>query len=855
MHLRNCSSPIPEGYHYGATCVPEEAFVSRLEHVRPSGWSAVAADVPEPHGNQTAVVLSTTLMPLPPSESGEAPCWVLNSRRGQVDIVLNMTATALTAGVSVSPCPGRTPITVFTMHVSGDGVQWGEAVASGRWVEESTEGDSSAEFQPVQAQYIRISVQVGTGSIALSNIQVHQLRRDGLTEVHGTAPSHTFHPMQASSSSSATSLGKWGSTITFPVLPAGIALLPNGQLVMWSAYQALMYTEASSHVTQTALLNLTTLVSTARTVSNTYHQMFCPGTAMLADGRIQVNGGSTGASSSLFDFNTGSWSPTPWMNVPRGYQAAVTLSNGNVFSIGGSWPSPDITEDKTGELWTVDDGTWTLLPGIPATPIRTADPEGVYRADNHAWLFAMTDGWVLQAGPSKMMHWIDTRGTGHIYPIGLRADDTDKMNGNAVMYDAVKGLILTLGGAKAYDQVKGTFYGSALAYVLDVSAGVNKTITVTRTGSMAFQRAFSNSVVLPDGTVLVVGGQVVPQPFTDSYAILPAELWSPTTGNFTVLASMSVPRTYHSVALLLQDGTVFAGGGGLCGSSCHTNHPNAQIFSPPYLFNSDGSLRSRPAIISAPRSAVAGQILAVTTSVHVASFVLIRYESTTHAVHTDQRRIPLVTPLGVPVLLGWLYTLLTPVSTGVIVPGYYMLFALDSHDTPSVAASLNFTIPVAPFPLPQTGRIRYQSSNFCLSRFSSYSAGNQWVGLWPCDLTSSTQLWQSDPVTATLRDVANSSSCLSVYASSVNSGMPLVMAPCQNIVPQQITYRSSTSHWTVAGLCLSLAGSRTAGPTQASALPAGAPNSFPPTAGLVQTQTCSAGGVDSQQFSALNLPL
>jgi hypothetical protein len=37
-------------------------------------------------------------------------------------------------------------------------------------------------------------------------------------------------------------------------------------------------------------------------------------------------------------------------------------------------------------------GTWTLLPGVPVTPILTNDPEGMYRADNHAWLFGWSNG-------------------------------------------------------------------------------------------------------------------------------------------------------------------------------------------------------------------------------------------------------------------------------------------------------------------------------------------------------------------------------------------------------------------------------------------------------------------------------
>ena len=60
-------------------------------------------------------------------------------------------------------------------------------------------------------------------------------------------------------------------------------------------------------------------------------------------------------------------------------------------------------------------------------------------------------------------------------------------------------------------------------------------------------------------------------------------------------------RNYHSTALLLPNGTVFNGGGGLCGGcvcgpgtattdGCMTpNHQDFQIFTPPYLFAPDGA--------------------------------------------------------------------------------------------------------------------------------------------------------------------------------------------------------------------------------------------------------------------------
>ena len=130
------------------------------------------------------------------------------------------------------------------------------------------------------------------------------------------------------------------------------------------------------------------------------------------------------------------------------------------------------------------------------------------------------------------------------------------------------------------------------ANTINISGGPSKPVKVAATGSMAYARAFSNSVVLPNGEVLVVGGQQHPQPFTDTGAALSPELWNPATGKFTIMAPELIARTYHSVAILLPDGRVFSGGGGLCGGTiCATNHSDGQIYLPAVSFQRE---RHRP---------------------------------------------------------------------------------------------------------------------------------------------------------------------------------------------------------------------------------------------------------------------
>jgi galactose oxidase len=439
-------------------------------------------------------------------------------------------------------------------------------------------------------------------------------------------------------------------------------------------------------ITNVAVLDLKTGRVTEPDEVNTNHQMFCEGLAMLPDGRVLINGGSNDRATTIYNPYTNTWSVGPLMNIPRAYQGDTTLSTGQVLTLGGSWY--DSAGDKNGEIFTASgtSGSWRELPGVVASKILTADPAGVFRADNHAWLFAQPNGTVFQAGPSKQMNWITTSGNGGMTAAGKRGTTSDEMNGNAVMYGV--GKIVALGGATAYQDAGSVVDVQATrrATTISISGGPKKPVKVANTSDMAYARAFSNSVVLPNGEVLVVGGQQHPEPFTDTGAVLSPELWNPATGKFMVMAPELIPRNYHSVAILLPDGRVFSGGGGLCGD-CTTNHPDGQIFSPPYLFNPNGTARSRPVIKTAPAKTTTGSTITVTTNSATPRFALIRMAAVTHSLDNDQRLVP-VTPVAVKGAKDK-YHLKLSGSKGVLLPGNYMLFALNSRGTPSVAKIIN----------------------------------------------------------------------------------------------------------------------------------------------------------------------
>lgn len=139
----------------------------------------------------------------------------------------------------------------------------------------------------------------------------------------------------------------------------------------------LMFLDASGAVSQ-------------RNVTNTHHDMFCPGISSLEDGRVLINGGGDADDTSFYDPAANAFSVGPKLQVARGYQTSTTLSDGRVFTIGGAYSGP--RESKDGEVYDPTSNTWTSLPGAKVGPMLTADVGGAWRSDNHGWLLGWKNG-------------------------------------------------------------------------------------------------------------------------------------------------------------------------------------------------------------------------------------------------------------------------------------------------------------------------------------------------------------------------------------------------------------------------------------------------------------------------------
>lgn len=511
-------------------------------------------------------------------------------------------------------------------------------------------------------------------------------------------------------------VAEWAS---YPV-PIHSSLLPDGRLLFWGRDKDSLGRDVWGN-SQAYTWNPAN--NTFAAVPNTRTNLFCSGHSFLPDGRLLVTGGhnvpvdnfgvrryeyeGTGEkATNIFDYRINGWKSGPDMTNGRWYPYNVTLANGQTVIVSGQYlqffnsvtNTPVYAFNKRAEIYD------------PVTGTLRQSGNDVALAQNYPFLHLAPSGnvFLASAGADTFSRILNPKTDTWSFGPDLLNEIHDV--GTSVTYGA-GGKVMVVGGRAAGGMA------TNVAEVINLSATSPEW---TNTGSMNNERMHFTSVLLPDGKVFVAGGTKCPGTnnliskdangniICSDGAVKTPEIWNPQTGQWSLMAPHQKVRVYHSTALLLPDGRVMVGGGGLPSAAGEIpgqfapdptfGHRNVEFFWPPYLYNATG-LAPRPVITDGPTAVIRGKNFIVNTpdAANIASVVLVRLPSVTHGFNQDQRRVVLsFTPIDSDSI-----NVSAPSSATECPVGHYMMFIINNNGTPSVAKIVNI-FPSLP-DLPQVG--------------------------------------------------------------------------------------------------------------------------------------------------------
>ena len=509
--------------------------------------------------------------------------------------------------------------------------------------------------------------------------------------------------------------GKWTTlSYTTPINPVHAALLSNGKILIvagsGSCPPYLGYCPAGppygpGNGSGAELLDPVAGTITQYTVP---WDMFCDAMVVLPDGRPFIMGGTVSYgtysdpeftaynTTATYDPATGIFSGQQAMGHGRWYPTAIVLGNGQVMVFSGAIYGQDghnqnlvgIT-NSTVEFYTVGSG-WSQEYPVPTSWTPPMYPR----------LHLLPNGNVFYSAPEPTSALFDP------------SDQTWTLDVATTIYDASRGygtsVLLPLTPANNFDPRVMILGGAGVSGSGNPSTDTTEIIDLGASPlewqsgpNMSEPRMEMNATILPSGKVLAIGGSTNDEDTTT--ASLDADLYDPIANTFSSAGVNAYPHLYHSTSLLLPDATVwFAGGNPYQGNY----EPHMEIYQPAYLFNSNGTLATRPTITSAPASIAYGVPFTVQTpnASSISSVVLMRNGAVTHAFNMDQRMVGLSFTAGSGSL-----TVTAPSDGDIAPPGYYMLFLLNSAGVPSLSTMVQ--VPSGtPLPPPPSG-INFVQSN------------------------------------------------------------------------------------------------------------------------------------------------
>jgi WD40 repeat protein len=273
----------------------------------------------------------------------------------------------------------------------------------------------------------------------------------------------------------------------------------------------------------------------------------------LASGNVLVAGGLNGVGTAeIYDVAGGVFGTAINMNVARGDIDGVKLADGRVLIASGYGSG----YQSSAELF-VPGGVSVSMPGVDSVSPASgeAGTQVTVTGSNFGEQVVGVSAVTIGSVSAEIVSWSDTEIVVKV-PAGLTAGE--------------KSLIV----AKAI--TGGILQSVAKPFTVTVPQPVFETGSFVPTGSVAVARYAYSATLLPDGKVLIAGGQTPSQGGVDS-----AELYDPATGVFTATGNMVVGRVYHT-ATLLPSGKVLLVGGGYNGeyeSSAELYDPATRTFS------------------------------------------------------------------------------------------------------------------------------------------------------------------------------------------------------------------------------------------------------------------------------------
>jgi hypothetical protein len=388
------------------------------------------------------------------------------------------------------------------------------------------------------------------------------------------------------------------------------------------------------------------------------------------------------AKSAIYDPKTATFKKLPLMQAGRWYPTTTMLGDGRVFVYGGQ---DEIGNDNALiEFWHNDTSTYEAV--VPTCSIGggpVGDCRNLRYSDNtlpvpgapllYPRMVQLPDGRILHAGPEPETWVFDPKaaaGTANWTFVANTVDTQNRSYGSVVLLPLLpqtnyQPVVMTMGGMGDNAVATNT------TELMDMSQANPMWVSGP---AMSLPRVEMNAVLLPNGKVLAVGGSANDEQVET--ASLTADLYDPATNSFTQVLSNKWAHLYHSTAVLLPDASVVLSGGNPVQGQFEAR---MEVYKPPYFFNADGSLATRPSLTATPATITYGQTFQATTNGNIASVVLIREGAATHAFDMSQRMIGLNFAVN-----GTTMGIAAPPNSTIAPAGPYLLFVVDTNGVPSI---------------------------------------------------------------------------------------------------------------------------------------------------------------------------